>query len=274
MNLGLENKVTLVVDSQLAIATASAVAMAKEGAVLALSAPGNQSLRHVEIELARQNIPQENFRGVIADLDKEQDIRRLVRETLHRQGEVEVLVTIVQDHIAEPTSKLHDEQIEPALSRNFRAAVRLTREVIPHMKRLGQGRIINLMPLAALEVTPRSALSSLSMAPILAYFKGLASEMAPQNITVNNIIYAGVSCKETEDCLRAQAARELGADDADEVQARTNVILREMAGDAPMQRMAEPREIGDIVCMVASNQASYMTGANIMVDGGVHHSYA
>lgn len=275
MNLGLENKVTLVVDSQLAIATASAVAMAKEGAVLALSAPGNQSLRHVEIELARQNIPQENFRGVIAHLDKEQDIRRLVRETLHRQGAVEVLVTTVQDHVADHTSKLHDDQIEPVLSRNFRAAVRLTREVVPHMKRLGQGRIINLLPLSALEVTPRSALSSLSMAPILAYFKGLASELAPQNITVNNIIYAGVSCKETEDCLRAQAARELGADDADdEVQARTNVILREMAGDAPMQRMAEPREIGDIVCMVASNQASYMTGANIMVDGGVHHSYA
>lgn len=275
MDLGLENKVTLVVDSQLAIATAAAVAMAKEGALLALSAPGNHFLRHVEIELARQNIPQENFRGVIADLDKEQDIRRLVRETLHRQGEVEVLVTTVQDHIAEPTSKLHDEQIEPALSRNFRAAVRLTREVVPHMKRLGQGRIINLLPLAALEVTPRTALSSLSMAPILAYFKGLASELAPQNITVNNIIYAGVSCKETEDCLRAQAARELGgADDATEVQARTDVILREIAGDVPMRRMAEPREIGDIVCMIASSQASYMTGANIMVDGGVHHSYA
>ena len=277
MDLGLENKVTLIVDSQLAIATASAVAMAQEGAVLALSAPANHFMRHVEIELARQNIPQENFRGAIADLDKEQDIRRLVRETLHRQGEVEVLVTTIPNHIAEPTSKLHDAQIEPALSRNFRAAVRLTREVVPHMKRLGQGRIINLLPLSALEVTPRSALASLSTAPILAYFKALASELAPRGITVNNVIYAGVSCKETEDCLRAQLAHELegaAADATDDLQARTAVMLRELAGDAPMQRMAEPREIGDIVYMVASNQASYMTGANIMVDGGAHHTYA
>ena len=72
MNLGLENKVTMVADSQLSIATAAAAALAKEGALLALSAPDNQHLRHVELELARLHIPQGQFRGVIADLDREQ----------------------------------------------------------------------------------------------------------------------------------------------------------------------------------------------------------
>ncbi len=275
MDLGLQDKVTLVVDSHLAIATAAATALGEEGALLSLTAPDNYQMRHVELELARKHIAQERFRAVIANLDREQDIYRLVRETLHRQGDVGVLVTTVLEQETAPASELDDERIEPALARNFMSTVHLTREVIPHMKRFGMGRIINLIPLAAMEVSPRNTLSSLSLAPVLAYSKGLASELAPHNITVNNVIYAGVHCKETEITLRAQAAQELDnpGDDA-AIQARTEAKLQEIAAGAPMRRMGNPHEIGDIVCMIASAQASYLTGANIIVDGGIHHNYA
>ena len=275
MDLGLQDTVTLVVDSHLAIATAAASALAKEGAVLSLTAPDNSQMRGVELELARMHISQERFRAVIADLDKEQDIHRLVRETLHRQGHVGVLITTIQEQDAPPASELEDEQIEPALARNFMSAVHLTREVLPHMKRLGTGRIINLVPFSAMEVSPHNTLSSLSLAPVLAYFKGLASELAPHNITVNNVIYAGVHSEETESALRVQAIQELSdPSDEDQVQARTEAKLAAIAAGSPMQRMGKPCEIGDIVCMIASAQASYLTGANIMVDGGIHHNYA
>jgi NAD(P)-dependent dehydrogenase (short-subunit alcohol dehydrogenase family) len=275
MDLGLENEITLVVNAHLGITTAAAVALAREGAVLALSAPDNQHMRHVELELARQNISQERFRGMIADLDKEQDIRRLVRETLHRQGDVSVLVNVVQEENISNTANLQDDQIEPALSRNFFSAVHLVREVIPHMKRLREGRIINLLPLSALEVSPQSALSSATMAPILAYFKGLASELAASSITVNNIIYEGVQSQETLATMRCRAAEELGADaDDDAISQRADAMLQEVVKSIPMKRMAKPHEIGDIICMIASKKASYLTGANIIVDGGLHHTYA
>ncbi|CAI8049725.1 Nodulation protein G [Geodia barretti] len=271
MDFGLQDTVVLVVDSHLAIATATATALAKEGAILSLTAPDNYRMRHVEMALARKHIPQDRFRAVIADLDREQDIHRLVRATLHRQGNIGVMVTTVQDQGNSPASELEDEQIEPALARNFMSAVHLTREVLPHMRRYGMGRIINLVPFSAMEVSPRNTLSSLSLAPVLAYFKGLASELAPNNITVNNVIYAGVDSDEIEDRARSQDYQ--STDDVADEQACAEAKLEEIS-EAPMKRMGTPKEIGDIVCMIASAQASYLTGANIIVDGGIHHNYA
>lgn len=275
MDLGLENRVALVIDAHLAVGTAAAVALAGEGAVLALTAPDGKRLRQVERELARRDIPQERFRGVIADVGKEQDIRHLARETLHRQGDVSILVTAAADQEAANTAMLDDQQIEPAITRNFLASVRLVREIIPHMKRAGEGRIINLLPFSALAVTPQNVLSSASMAPALAYFKGLAAELATCTITVNSIIYECVDSPEMQETLRQRAVDRLGVDADDETVAGcAESLLLETVKSLPMQRMAEPREIGDIICMVASRKASYLTGANIVVDGGRHHTYA
>ena len=272
MDFGLQDTVALVVDSHLSIATATATALAKEGAILSLTAPDNYRMRHVEMEIARKHVLQDRFRAVIANLNREQDIHRLVRETLHRQGNIGVMVTTVQDQGNSPASELEDEQIEPALARNFMSAVHLTREVLPHMKRCGTGRIINLIPFSAMEVSPHNTLSSLSLAPVLAYFKGLASELAPRNITVNNVIYAGVHCDEIED--PAAARDHNGSDDNADGPAQDSATLQDIVAHAPMKRMGTPKEIGDIVCMIASAQASYITGANIIVDGGIHHNYA
>ena len=272
MDFGLQDMVALVVDSHFAIATATATALAKEGAILSLTAPDSYRMRHVEMEIARKHIHQDRFRAVIANLDREQDIHRLVRETLHRQGNIGVMVTTVRDQGNSPASELEDEQIEPALARNFMSAVHLTREVLPHMKRCGLGRIINLVPSSAMEVSPHNTLSSLSLAPVLAYFKGLASELAPLNITVNNVIYAGVDADEIEDPAHSHDHDGPDADQDEETCAHCK--HEEIAADAPMKRMGTPKEIGDIVCMIASSQASYLTGANIIVDGGIHHNYA
>ena len=276
MDFGLEDKVALVVDSHLAIPNAAAAALAQEGAILSLTAPDNYHMRHVEIELARRHIAQERFRAVIADLERERDIRRLVRETVHRQNAIAILVTSVQEREPAPASALQDEQIEPALARNFMTMVHLTREVLPHMKRLGSGRIINLIPSTAMASSPRTALSSLSMAPVLAYFKSLAFELAPQHITVNNVIYAGVPCGDTQappkDAAAAPHTAATAGSPAD-IGADAGADREPPPELSPMRRMGQPKEIGDIVCMIASAQASYLTGANIVVDGGSHHSY-
>ena len=273
MDMGLQDTVALVVDSHLGIATAAAASLANEGAILSLTAPDNYHMRHVEIELARSNIPQERFRAVIADLNRTRDIHRLVRETLHRQNDIGVLVNTVQELDPCTAVDLEEEIIEPALARNFFSAVQLTREVVPHMKRLGRGRVINLIPYSAIEVSSGGTLSSLSLAPLLAYFKGLASELAAQNITVNNIIYTGVylagSQNGQSETIVADAA---GHPPADERRA-TAANGAAFDDDSPMHRKAQPHEIGDIVAMVASAKASYLTGANIILDGGRHRQY-
>ena len=274
MDLGLQDTVALVVDSHLGIATAAAAALANEGAILSLTAPDSYSMRHVEIQLARSNIPQERFRAVIADLNRTRDIHRLVRETLHRQNDIGVLVNTVQGLNPAAAVELAESDIEPALARNFFSAVQLTREVIPHMKRLGMGRIINLIPYSAIAVSSGGTLSSLSLAPLVAYFKGLALEIASKNITVNNIIYFGVTCDETENGNPGPKAN------GNSHNSTSSDDLTESGGqrqsdeeDSPLHRMAAPHEIGDVVAMVASSRASYLTGANIILDGGRNRRY-
>ena len=273
MDLGLQDTVALVVDSHLGIATAAAASLASEGAILSLTAPDNYHMRHVELELARSNIPQDRFRAVIADLNRTRDIHRLVRETLHRQNNIGVLVNTVQE--LEPSSAvdLEEETIEPALARNFFSAVQLTHEVVPHMKRLGMGRIINLIPYSAIEVSSGGTLSSLSLAPLLAYFKGLAFELASENITVNNIIYFGVESDEPENNHSALNGDDANGDHPAPDPAENGKHRNGFEDDSPMHRMAEPHEIGDVVAMVASSRASYLTGANIILDGGRHRQY-
>ena len=274
MDLGLQDTVALVVDSHLGIATAAAASLASEGAILSLTAPDSYSMRHVEIELARSNISQERFRAVIADLNRTRDIHRLVRETLHRQNDIGVLVNTVQE--LEPASavELEEENIEPALARNFFSAVQLTREVVPHMKRLGRGRIINLIPYSAIEVSSGGTLSSLSLAPLLAYFKGLAFELASKDITVNNIIYFGVEYQEPANGNHHADGDTDAYDGAALNDPEENGAPRQkLEENSPMHRTAEPHEIGDVVAMVASSRASYLTGANIILDGGRHRQY-
>ena len=273
MDLGLQDTVALVVDSHLGIATAAAASLASEGAILSLTAPDNYHMRHVELELARSNIPQDRFRAVIADLNRTRDIHRLVRETLHRQNNIGVLVNTVQE--LEPSSAvdLEEETIEPALARNFFSAVQLTHEVVPHMKRLGMGRIINLIPYSAIEVSSGGTLSSLSLAPLLAYFKGLAFELASENITVNNIIYFGVESDEPENNHSALNGHGGNGDNPAPDPEGNGKHRNGLEDDSPMHRMAEPHEIGDVVAMVASSRASYLTGANIILDGGRHRQY-
>ncbi len=273
MDLGLQDTVALVVDSHLGIATAAAASLASEGAILSLTAPDNYHMRHVELELARSNIPQDRFRAVIADLNRTRDIHRLVRETLHRQNNIGVLVNTVQE--LEPSSAvdLEEETIEPALARNFFSAVQLTHEVVPHMKRLGMGRIINLIPYSAIEVSSGGTLSSLSLAPLLAYFKGLAFELASENITVNNIIYFGVESDEPENNHSSLNGHGGNGDNPAPDPEQNEKHRNGLEDDSPMHRMAEPHEIGDVVAMVASSRASYLTGANIILDGGRHRQY-
>ena len=275
MDLGLQETVALVVDSHLGIATAAAASLANEGALLSLTAPDNYHMRHVEIELARSNIPQDRFRAVIADLSRTRDIHRLVRETLHRQNDIGVLVNTVQELDPARAVELEEENIEPALGRNFFSTVQLTREVVPHMKRLGRGRIINLIPYSAIEVSSGGTLSSLSLAPLLAYFKGLAFELASENITINNIIYTGVASEKSNNGrANGDADRGDGNGDAPTGNAEaTEARQKHPDNDSPMHRMAQPREIGDVVAMVASSRASYLTGANIILDGGRHRQY-
>ena len=258
MELGLRDRVAIVGGSSRGIGRAIAIAFAKEGASVTVCARNEAALRRTEIELARIS-SQHHVLAIPADLSIPRDIRRVVRDTFNRFDQIGILVTHVAGATVGPAVEFEDEAISAALESNFFSAIRLSREVIPHMKQQHWGRIINLLSAPSQEAMEGMALSASSQLAVMGYFKTLANELAPFNITVNNVVSGPV---ETELFISRLEER------AQEQSRPVEELMKETVASIPIGRLGKPEEVGDVVAFLASDRAGFVTGTTLMVDGG------
>ncbi len=262
MDLGLKDRVAIVGGSSRGLGRAIAIAFAQEGASVTISARTEADLRRTEIELARIG-SQHHVLAIPADLSVARDIRRVVRDTFNRFGQIGILVTHVRYGPTGKPSEFTDETIMASLEESFLSALRLTREVVPYMKQQRWGRIIHLLPIRANNPSEGAALSAASQMALVGYSKMLASELAPFNITVNNLLSGPVQTEFLTASLETRA----------EEQGRTlEDLTKELVADIPMRRMGKPEEVGDLVAFLASDRSGYLTGTSVVLDGGAHHS--
>ncbi len=131
------------------------------------------------------------------------------------------------------------------------------------MKQQRWGRIIHLLPTRASNHTEGSAISAASQMALVGYSKMLASELAPFNITVNNLLSGPVQTEFLMASLETRA----------EEQGRTvEDLTKEIVADIPMRRMGKPEEVGDLVAFLASDRSGYLTGTSVILDGGAHQA--
>lgn len=259
MDLGLKDRVAIIGGSSRGLGRAIALAIAREGANVAISARTEGDLRSTEIELARVGT-QQHVLAIPADLSVARDIRRVVRDTFNRFGQIGILVTHIGYGPPGRPSEFSDETIMGALEENFLSAVRFAREVVPFMKQQRWGRIIHLLPSLSSKTANGTALSAASQMALVGYSKMLANELAPFNITVNNLVSGPVDTAYLNASLDAEA-KESG---------KTFEELRQKAiSSIPMGRLGKPEEVGDLVAFLASDRASFITGASVMLDGGM-----
>ena len=256
MDLGLKDRVAIVGGSSRGMGRAIAMAFAQEGASVTISARTEADLRRTEIELARVG-SQQHVLATPADLSVARDIRRVVRDTFNRFGQIGILVTHAHYSSAGKASELTDETIMTSLEENFLSAVRMAREVIPYMKQQRWGRIIHLLPSQPSQGT---ALSAASQSALMGYSKMLANELAPFNITVNNLLSGPIHTEFLTASLESRA-QEAGVS--------TEEISKEMAAAIPVRRLGKPEEVGNLVAFLASDRAGYLTGTSVVLDGGM-----
>lgn len=257
MDLGLEGKVALVAAASRGLGRAVAHELAREGATVVMCARGREALERTRDEIAEATNAE--VHAVVADVSIREQIATVTNETLTRFGQVDVLVTNAGGPPAGPF-EAHDWDVwERAVNLTLRSAVELTRAVLPGMRARKWGRVINVTSIAVKQPVDNLMLSNSVRSAVTGFARTLANEVAPDGVTVNNVLPGYTRTERVEELADANAKKEgLGRGD----------ILARFEREIPMKRLGEPVEFAAMVAFLASQRASYITGQSIVVDGG------
>ena len=242
MDLGLNGRTAIVCGASAGIGLAIAESLCAEGANVAMFAR-----RRDELEREAERLGALAVRG---DLTNPKDLERLVEKTLEAFGGIDVLVNNGGGPPRTTAVSVTDEDLESAVELLLLSAVRLTNLCLPHLRESGHGRIVNITSSSVREPLDNLALSNSVRPGVIGWAKTLAREIGPDAVTVNSIAPG-----------RIETARL--------AEAFVNRSPEEDMAAIPLRRFGQPSEIGDVVCFLASDRASYVTGAVIAVDGGL-----
>lgn len=257
VNLGLRKRVAIVTGSSRGIGKAIAHGLAREGAKVTICARNEERLRkaseEIEVSTGTEVLP------VRADLRKKESIESMVKRTAEKFGRVDILVNNTGGPPPGLFLETTEEDWRDAVDSLLMSVINCCREVIPYMKEHTWGRILNMTSFAAKQPAERLVLSNAIRAGILGLTKTLSNELAEYGILVNAVCPGWTLTRRVEELAKSTAKK---------VGRTCEEVIAEWASEIPLGRLAKPVEIADLVVFLASDKASYVTGAVIQVDGG------
>jgi len=236
MDLGLSKRVALVCGSTRGIGRAVAKALADEGAIVAINGRD-----------ATAPFP--------ADVSVPAEAERLVRDVAKQFGRLDILFCNAGGPPAAPFKDQPADAWQRAIELNLLSTIHLCRAAVPIMRKAQWGRIICLTSVAAKQPLPGLILSTTARAGVLGFAKALADEVATDGITVNSICPGFIATERIEELTRTKPE-----------------AMKQMLVQIPMGRIGNPSELAATVAFLASEAASYITGAVLQVDGGFTRS--
>ena len=261
MDLELRDKVAIVGGASKGLGRACAEALAQEGVKVALC-----SRSRADLDKAAQEIRDTARTEVMVfpgDLDRNDTIRELVATTVSRFGRLDIMVNNSGGPPLARAQSATEEQWATAVERSLLFFARMSREALPHLKRAGAGRIINILASTVYQPIPNLALSGATRMGVVAFAKSLADEVGRDGVLVNNVCPGSILSERMLSNVTARA-KELGIP--------VEEALAQRAAETAVGRIGEPKELASLVAFLASARASYMTGTTILVDGGLVRS--
>lgn len=257
MDLGLKDRVALIAASSRGLGRACAHILSAEEAKVAICARDDKTLRATADEIARDTGNQ--VLAIVADLTSARDCRRVVQETIDFFGGLHVLVTNNGGPAAGYFFDFDDNEWYRTVDLTLMSAVRLIRAAVPQMREQKWGRIINITSVSVKEPLDNLILSNSVRAGVIGMARTLANQLAAEGITVNNVLPGHILTGRVIELAENQARAQGKSPDE---------VLASFAASIPVGRVGKPEELAALVAFLASEQAAYINGTSILVDGG------
>ncbi len=243
----LAGKVALITGASRGLGKAMALALAGEGAAIALVARDREALQEAAEEVWRTGSGAQVFQ---ADVTSEEQVLRLEREVAEAFGRVQILINNAGINIRKQLTEFTLDEWRRVIDTSLTSTFLMCRAFVPHMKGSGYGRVINLAStMAHVSIPGRSAYSA-SKSAILGLTRALALELAPEGITVN-AISPGPFATEMNTPLIENP--ELNA---------------QFVAKIPLGRWGRVEEVGQLAVYLCSPEAGFITGTDVLIDGG------
>ena len=248
MDLGIKNKVALVLASSKGLGKAVALELAIEGAKVIICGTDTEALTATEQEI--NAVAPNKVLAVICDITDEMQRKNLVYESVKAFGAIEILVTNTGGPAAGPFEQFKLDDWKNIYNLLFLSAVDIIQQVLPGMKEKGWGRILTITSVAVKQPADNLISSNAVRTSLLGLVKSLSNEVAIHGITVNNILPGYTTTNRLQGLIEK------------------NPKVNEVKETIPMKRFGTTSEFAAAAAFLVSERAGYITGQSLAVDGG------
>ncbi len=260
MVIDLKNKTAWVGGATSGLGLAVAQQLAASGARVVAVSRNEEKLKNLTESLPT---PCQQKHGYLqVDFGNFESFRNIVG-SFFETNSVDIMVNNTSGPPAGTVSQKGEDDYQSAFNLLFQTVQYSTSKALPYMQKKQYGRIINLTSRTVKEPVENLALSNVIRAAVTTWGKTLASEVAKDNITVNNILTGNFDTERLRSLFQTTAQNQNIPVEAVYEQSKTAI---------PMKRLGDPGELANVVTFLASEQASYLTGTSIAVDGGLIRS--
>ena len=244
----LAGKVAILAGGATGMGRATALRFAREGAKVMI-ADRNRSGSEETLRLVQEITP--DAASVAVDVSKWDQVQNMVDQTVNRFGKVDIMVNLAAIlMLTPPLVDVEERQWDLIMDTNLKGTFFCCKAVIPTMLKGGGGSIVNISSSAGLDAWTRSLPYNISKAGVIHLTSVIAGQYTPQGIRVNCIVPGPVDTPQARGSTQSAQS------------------LEEAALDHPMGRFGRPEEISNAILFLASDEASFVSGATYVVDGG------